>query len=92
MNLGKNWDLQIDLGVFKSLKKFPHPDVRRILDVIYSLPFDLYFGDIQKLKGEGNSWRRRVGNYRIFYKIKQGRDIILVFRVERRATRTYRKR
>jgi len=92
MNSNKNWDLHIDPSVFKILKKLPHYDTQNILDIICVLPLDPYFGDIQKLKGEENSWRRRAGNFRIFYKIKQAQNIILIFRIERRTTTTYRKR
>jgi len=28
---------------------------------------DPFRGDIKRLKGQPNSWRRRVGNYRIIY-------------------------
>ena len=53
------------------------------------LPYDPYFGDIKKMKGEENTWRRRTGAYRIFYKLRIAEKIILVFRVERRTSKTY---
>lgn len=89
MNSPKNWDLQVDPSVFKVLKKIPQHDAEAILNVIKFLPFDPYFGDIQKMKGEENSWRRRVGAYRIFYKIKTSEKTILVFNLERRTSKTY---
>ena len=89
MNSSASWDLQIDSGVFKTLKKIPRHDAGAILNVIYLLPLNPYFGDIQKMKDEENAWRRRVGNYRIFYKIKVIEKIILVFNVERRTSKTY---
>ena len=66
MNSSVNWDLQIDDGVFKSLKKLSQRDAGEILAVIKLLPVDPYFGDVQKMKGQENTWRRRVGAYRIF--------------------------
>ncbi|MEK7149633.1 MAG: type II toxin-antitoxin system RelE/ParE family toxin [Patescibacteria group bacterium] len=89
MNSPKNWDLQIDNGVFKVLKKMPRRDAEVILEVIKLFPKNPYFGDIQKMKGENNAWRRRIGSYRIFYKIKVVEKIILVFYIERRASKTY---
>lgn len=89
MNLLKNWDLQIDPSVLKVLKKIPRQYAEAISNIIRFLPFDPYFGDIQKMKGEENSWRRRIGVYRIFYKIKTAERIILVFKVERRTSKTY---
>ena len=89
MSLSESWDLQIEPGVFKALKKIPRQNAEMILGVIKLLPLNPYFGDIQKMKGEENSWRRRIGAFRIFYKIKVSEKIILVFRLERRASKTY---
>jgi mRNA interferase RelE/StbE len=89
MNLSTSWGLQVDSGVFKTLKKIPQRDAEAVLVVIKLLPVNPYFGDIQKMKGEENVWRRRVGSYRIFYKIKVSEEVILVFKLERRTSRTY---
>ena len=89
MNSRENWDLQIEPVIYKALKRVPRHDAEDILLVIKLLPSDPYFGDIEKMRGEENSWRRRVGNYRIFYKIKNAEKIILVFRLERRTSKTY---
>lgn len=89
MNLPKNWDLQIDSSVFKILKRIPRRDVGIILEIIRLLPINPYFGDIQKMKGKDNTWRRRVGSYRIFYRVKISERVILVFYLERRSSKTY---
>lgn len=89
MSSYQDWDLQIDPSVLKTLKKFPLQDTQRILEVIRFLPTDPYFGDIQKLKGHQDDWRRRIGQYRIFYSIRPHSRTILVFHVERRVSKTY---
>lgn len=89
MNVSKNWDLHIDPGVLKILKKIPRHDAENLLIAVRLLPENPYFGDIQKMKGGQNAWRRRIGSYRIFYRIKSEEQIILVFRLERRASKTY---
>ena len=89
MNSSKSWDLQIDPGVFKVLKKIPRHDAENLLIAIRLLPKNPYFGDIQKMKGENNVWRRRIGEYRIFYRIKVAEKVILLFRLERRTSKTY---
>lgn len=89
MSLSKNWDLQVNPGILKFLKKLPHRDAEAILHTLRLLPTDPYFGDIQKMKGKENAWRRRIGSYRIFYRIKVSERIILVFRLERRGSKTY---
>ena len=89
MNLSKNWDLHIDPSIFKILRKIPRNDAKNILEAIRFLPINPYFGDIQKMKGESDMWRRRIGSYRIFYKIKVTNKVILVFHFERRGSKTY---
>lgn len=46
-------------------------------------------GDIQKMKGEYNAWRKRIGAYRLFYEIVNSEKIIHVFNLERRSSNTY---
>ncbi|TSC78522.1 MAG: hypothetical protein G01um101433_187 [Parcubacteria group bacterium Gr01-1014_33] len=89
MNLSPSWDLQVDPSVYKVLKKLPRQDAEAILQVIKLLPVNPYFGDIQKMRGEEDTWRRRVGSYRIFYKMKVSEKVVLVFRTERRSSKTY---
>jgi len=88
MSLPANWDLQVDPDVLRVLKKLPRHYAEVILEVIRLLPVDPYFGDIQKMKGEINVWRRRVGAYRVFYKIKITEKVILVFALEHRSSKT----
>ena len=89
MSLNQNWELKIDKIIFKKLSRLPKKDVERIFVTIEFLAQNPYSGDIEKIKGEDNSWRRRVGNYRIFYDIKQDERIVQVTWVERRTSKTY---
>ncbi len=89
MNLEKSWELRVKESVYKTLSKFPGRDNARLTDIIERLADDPHHGDIEKMKGKEETWRRRVGAYRIFYEIIPGRRIIFIFRVERRASKTY---
>jgi mRNA-degrading endonuclease RelE of RelBE toxin-antitoxin system len=89
MSLPKNWALEVDPLVYKLLKKIPRAHRERILEVIKLFPLDPYFGDIQKMKGETHVWRRRIGSYRLFYKLIHEKKVILVFHLERRTSKTY---
>ena len=89
MNLFQKWTLEVDPGVLKALKKIPKHDSLFLLEVIRLLPEDPYFGDIQKMKGVDEVWRRRTGAYRIFYRLKQFDKTILIFHLERRTSKTY---
>lgn len=89
MNSNVSWVLQIDPKVIKILKKIPQNQAKRMITVIEQLPNNPYGGDIQKMKDEKNVWRRRVGEYRIFYEIIPIDSVLHIFHVERRTTATY---
>lgn len=89
MSLSPSWGLRVDPSVLKTLKHIPRKDRERILGVIAVLPLDPYFGDIQKMQGRDDVWRRRVGSYRIFYRVITDMRTVLVFQVERRTSHTY---
>ena len=84
-----NWVLRVESVVYKFLRKIPERDARRVLFVIESFTNDPFAGDIQKMKGEENIWRRRIGSYRIFYEIHTTKKVIYVLNVERRTSSTY---
>ena len=82
--------LEIRDRIWKDVVKFSGKDQERITKVIENeIILNPYSGDIEKMKGEENSWRRRVGVYRIFYEIITQEKIIYIFRVERRTSKTY---
>ena len=89
MNLNKNWVLQIDSSVYRFLVKIPRGYAERILSVMQELPDDPFRGDIQKMKGEENVWRRRIGAYRIRYELIIADKVIHIFLVERRTSSSY---
>lgn len=89
MNSRVNWELQVDPGIYKTLKRIPLEEAQKILEVLSQLAQNPYFGDLQKIKGEKNVWRRRVGSYRIFFEIYSKEKVIHVFHLERRTTSTY---
>lgn len=86
------WKVKIAKRASKELKYIPKKDAKRLLLVLERLTKNPYRGDIEKIRGENNVWRRRVGNYRILYEIIPKRRHIDVFQIRRRTTATYRKR
>ena len=89
MNSRPNWEVKIDDGVYRELRKFPRNDRDRIISVIEDSLFDPYTGDLEKIKGEDDTWRRRIGAYRIFYSVNQRGGVVHIFWVERRTSTTY---
>ena len=86
------WVVHVDPSVLKACQRLPVRDAERLQEVVRLLPLDPYFGDIQKMRGEENAWRRRIGSYRLFYRVRASEAVILVFHLERRASKTYRHR
>lgn len=84
------WNVVVDTRIKKKLRKIPADYAERILSVFeHEFTADPYGGDIDKIAGEQDMWRRRVGNYRIFYEINQSKHTVYVFAVERRTSSTY---
>jgi mRNA-degrading endonuclease RelE of RelBE toxin-antitoxin system len=51
-----------------------------------------FAGDVLPLTGQPGSFRRRVGNWRIFFDLDRAQRLVEVRDIVRRATTTYRKR
>lgn len=67
----------------------PESDRNKIMNTIEKLSLNPFYGDIEKMKGEENSWRRRTGSYRIFYEIIDTDRTVYVYSIKRRASKTY---
>jgi mRNA-degrading endonuclease RelE of RelBE toxin-antitoxin system len=48
-----------------------------------------FAGDVLKLEGEDNLWRRRVGSYRIFFAVDGKARTVAVTAIVRRTSRMY---
>ena len=62
-----NWELRLRKRTKKNILRFPRRDQLYVMIALREISSNPYAGDIVKLEGEENSWRRRVGAYRIFY-------------------------
>jgi mRNA-degrading endonuclease RelE of RelBE toxin-antitoxin system len=89
MRSKKNWELKIDSKIYKDLKKISKKDVVRIVEAIEEISHNPYRGDIEKIKGEKNLWRKRIRAYRVFYDIEKSQRVIKIICVERRTSKTY---
>jgi mRNA-degrading endonuclease RelE of RelBE toxin-antitoxin system len=50
---------------------------------------DPFRGDVKYLEGRQDTLRRRVGNWRIFFRLEQEQKHLLVSAIERRTSTTY---
>ena len=84
-----SWLLIIDAWARKRLKRIPKDDARRIVDAIEECAVNPYAGDIEKMEGAEDTWRRRIGAYRIKYEIRTKEKVVYIFEVARRTSKTY---
>lgn len=84
-----SWEIRVHKDVEKEMRRFPLHDKNRILEGIDEIRINPYIGDIKKMSGEENVWRRRIGSYRIFYELYYDESCVVIFRVERRTSKTY---
>jgi len=54
-----------------------------------SMRIDPFSGDIARLRAERSAWRRRVGNYRIFFDVFPEQLLVHVIEINRRTSTTY---
>lgn len=84
-----NWKIYLTSGAKKQLKRLPKVVAANINAEIDRMVSDLFSGDTEKMSGQENSWRKRIGSYRIFYEIRFEVKLITVFKIERRTSTTY---
>lgn len=74
----------ITKGAKKDLSKLDTFTQRRILGELIELETSLIGKDIKKLKGIEDTWRLRVGDYRVIMAIEEGKAVILALKVGHR--------
>ena len=84
-----NWQIFVAGHAQKQLKRISAADRDRIERAIDGMWQDPFHGDIEKMGGQENSWRRRVGAYRIFWEIFNDQKLIRITDIRRRTSKTY---
>ncbi|MBU1177365.1 MAG: type II toxin-antitoxin system RelE/ParE family toxin [Patescibacteria group bacterium] len=87
-----SWKVRITKKASKEMKRISIKDAKRLLFILEEFTKDPYQGNIKKIKGENDVWRRRFGNYRILYEVIPNKKHIYIFQICRRTTNTYQRR
>ena len=74
----------IKRSALKALSKLPEKESTKISDAIDKLADDARPDGCKKLEGRGDSYRIRVGNYRVIYEINDDELMILVVEIGNR--------
>ena len=82
------WTVVLAGPAQKSLKRIPSGDQTRILATLDEMQRDPFQGDIRKLQGL-SGFRRRVGNWRVFFEVVIEPKHVVVTAIERRTSTTY---
>lgn len=83
------WRIRVTKTAEKQLRRVPKKDIDRIADAIDEMENNPFQGDIIKLSDEDNVWRRRIGNYRVRYRLFIDRKFIDIYDIRRRTSNTY---
>jgi mRNA interferase RelE/StbE len=72
------FDLWIDTGVERSLKKLPDDVVSKLLRAMRDLALEPLPHGCRKIVGTERSYRIRIGDYRIVYEIDEAGRLIVI--------------
>ncbi|OGF89433.1 hypothetical protein A3I27_01525 [Candidatus Giovannonibacteria bacterium RIFCSPLOWO2_02_FULL_43_11b] len=84
-----NWKVLVDAKARNSLERIPEKYSLRLKNAIDGMEIDPFDGDVEKLGGQENVWRKRIGAYRLRYEIYKEKKIVYIFKIERRTSSTY---
>ena len=82
------WTVVLAGPAQKSLKRVAARDQSRIQAALREMQRNPFQGDIRKLQGL-SGFRRRVGNWRVFFEIAPEQRHLVVTAIERRTSTTY---
>lgn len=81
--------LEVAQSARKQLKRMPAKDRQRILKALQEMTDNPFAGDIETLKSQPTAFRRRVGDWRIFFDFHPDKKLIVVPLIKRRTSTTY---
>lgn len=82
------WGLVVASRAKRQFRRLPADD-RDAIDAAFSeMCVDPFSGDVKRLRGS-DGWRRRVGDWRILYKLDEHNKVIVVTAVKRRSSNIY---
>lgn len=84
-----NWRITLAKSAEKQFGRLPTPETQRISQALDAMQANPLGGDVVKLGGMKNAWRRRVGSYRIIFELVAERNIVFIHDIARRTTTTY---
>jgi mRNA interferase RelE/StbE len=82
------WGLVVANRAKRQFRRLSAEDRDTIDGAFSQMCTDPFSGDVKRLRGV-DGWRRRVGDWRILYKLDEHNKVIVVTAVKRRSSNTY---
>lgn len=79
-----NFQVELRRPAQKHLRKLPDFAYRAALEAFAEMAVNPFMGDFQKLKGKHGGYRRRIGDYRIFFDVDTATHLVLISGVKPR--------
>lgn len=83
-----SWAIVLAQPARKTLARVPEPDQKRLARALLDMRDDPFRGDLRKLTVTPPRWRRRVGDWRLFFKVDRSERVVTVAAIERRTSTT----
>ena len=84
-----SWEVRLARHAAHALRDAPAADRLRLLTALHDMEGDPFTGDVRRLRGKVRSWRRRVGDWRIFFSPDRAARLVNVAAIVRRSSTTY---
>lgn len=83
------WFVEVAPSAVRALERAQDVDRRRLEAALAGMKLNPFAGDIGRLIGREYRWRRRVGSWRIIFKVNRAQAIVSIESVVRRSSTTY---
>ena len=87
--MNSEWVVDISKPAGKELRKCPKRDALHIIYALREMETDPLAGDIVYLSAHESEYRRRVGDWRIFFSLNKTDKIVAIEHIRRRTSNTY---
>ena len=92
MSSSVTWQVLAEARARKIVARAPRPERERLQTALTEMERDPFTGDVVPLKNERTAFRRRVGDWRIFFDVYEASRLVRIRYIERRTSTTYRQR
>ena len=83
------WRVFFTNNTERQFRRLPRKAASRIAHAIEEMRLNPLNGDVVKLEGGGQIWRKRAGSYRILFEISLEKRAVFIYEIVRRTSKTY---